>query len=290
MAAPGDSSGRNAAVSRAVVPVAGRGTRMMPFSRAVPKALLPLVDARGRIRPVIHWILADIGAGGIDEVAVVVSPGRRAMIEGYLDAVRGGPALPARIEYVVQRRSGGFGDAVSRCAFFTGNEPFLLVLGDHLHLPGPDGAPAWRTVADAYAAVDGAAVVGMQVVGGEVLHLVGAAAGEAVDGGPAGLYRCSHFVEKPGSSVSREHLRTPGLEDGRYLAHAGIYVFSAAIYDHIERARRSTDGELELAAAQSSLLAARPEDYYLLRLDRAVLDVGTPDGYARAFTAFRERR
>lgn len=290
MAAPQDSPERVPAVSRAVVPVAGRGTRMMPLSAAVPKAMLPLVDSRGTIRPVIHWILADIGAGGIDDVAVVVSPGRRDMIAGYLDAVRGGPDLPARIECIVQRQSGGFGDAVSLCRSFTGDDPFLLLLGDHLHLPGSDGAPAWQAVADAYAAVGGAAVVGMQVVGEEILHLVGAAAGEAVDRGPAGLYRCRHFIEKPGPAVPRDELRTPELGAGRYLAHAGIYLLSAAIYDHIERARRSADGELELAAAQSLLLAARPEDYYLLQLDREVLDVGTPDGYARAFAAFREKR
>jgi UTP-glucose-1-phosphate uridylyltransferase len=83
-------------------------------------------------------------------------------------------------------------------------------------------------------------------------------------------------------------LRNEGLEDGRYLAHCGIYIFDAEIFDCLEREQskvKTRGGELELAAAQVRFLQRYPDSHYLLRIDGKAYDMGNPEGYLKAFTA-----
>jgi len=92
-------------IEKALIPVAGLGTRLRPVTAVLPKAMFPLVDPRGRLRTVVHLILAEAAASGIRQAAVIVSPGQQEVIERYLDAARalaaqdaGEVGLPEAIE------------------------------------------------------------------------------------------------------------------------------------------------------------------------------------------------
>jgi UTP--glucose-1-phosphate uridylyltransferase len=272
---------------RAIIPIAGLGTRMRPWTLAAPKALLPLVDAHGCIRPAIHWILAETAAADVARVALVAGPTQAPTIETYLDALTPDVRreLPERIEFIIQNKPAGFGEAVLRTRDFAAGRDILIMLGDHVHLAEASAPPVTRQLRDAWDACDGKALIGVQAVDESELPRVGTCAGEPLD--ETGLYRCRAFREKPDPAVARRELRTPGLPENQYLAHNGCYLFDPAIYDCLaDLAEQKAGGEVELAAAQSMLLARHPEDYRLLRPAADACDIGTPEGYVETFTRF----
>lgn len=286
----------DAPVSRhltALIPVAGRGTRMRPVTPAVPKALFPLVDAGQRVRTVLGLILAEAASAGACRAGVIVSPNQKAMIRTYLETARAesDPAPAPEVELIVQPEPRGFGDAVLRGAPLVGNEPFLLLLGDHVRLPEAGRPSCAAQVTAAFARHECAAMVGMQTVGPEELAHVGVAAGA-----PLGdrLYRCRDFAEKPDPAAARDKLVTPGLGEDRFLAHAGVYAFGpemmGILAGMLEGRSPTQTGELELADAQAKLLRRHPEDYLLCHVAGQVLDVGTPAGYARAVSVLLNGR
>ncbi|MHC4982430.1 MAG: sugar phosphate nucleotidyltransferase [Planctomycetota bacterium] len=280
-------------VTKAIIPVAGLGTRLMPVTSVVPKSMLPLVDSRGRIRTVLHHILTEASAAGVRAAGLVVSRRRKQMIEDYLAAARaeGGDELPREIEYIYQDKPEGFGDAVLRGAEFVGSdEAFVLMLGDHVHVAEAGSPPCAVQVASAFESFSGAAMVGMQDVARQALAGVGVARGESIPSCRAEtaggrVYLCADLVEKPDLETARRRLLTPGLPKGRFLAHCGIYIFARAIFDCLEEisSGRGSRGEIELADAQELLLKRHPRDYRLLKTAGRSYDVGTPAGYAAAF-------
>ena len=282
-------------IDKAVIPIAGSGTRLRPVTHVVPKAMFPLVDARGRLRTVVHMILAEAVEAGADAAALIVSPGQREMIEPYLDAVadcEGEVGLPGRIEYILQPKPEGFGEAVLRARPFVGPDApgFLLLLGDHVYLSDRGVAACGRQVIDAFATRPGAAMIGVQPVGPEQLSLVGVAAGVGVG---ERIYRCTDFVEKPDPDTARARLTTAELGPDRFLAHCGLYVLTPEIFDclsELARADRAAGDEVQLADAQSMLLRRHREDYYLCRIAGRALDTGTPTGYAAAQWSLHEAR
>ncbi|MGC9453428.1 MAG: sugar phosphate nucleotidyltransferase [Phycisphaerae bacterium] len=276
-------------VTKAIIPTAGKGTRLRPWTFACPKAMLPLVDTGGRIRPVLHRILTEAAVAGIEQVALVVSPDQREVFERYLTTVRQSAAngLPDRVEMIVQPQPNGFGDAVLRASGWAGRDKAVAVmLGDHVYTHGP-GGPCLAQLLEAHARCGGAAMVGMQPVGLDALSRVGVARGRPLPDEGDRIYLCEKLVEKPSEQTAREHLTTPGLAEDTFLAHAGLYVFSAEIFDVLAAAAEAhTDGEIELSDAQAKLLRRHRESYRLLLLDGTGHDTGTPSEYAATFTAF----
>ncbi len=276
-------------IDKAVIPIAGLGTRLQPMTLAIPKAMFPLVDPAGRCRPVIHWILSEVASAGVTQTVIVVSPGQE-MVAEYVEAARRAENcdLPQRVEFVLQDQPKGFGAGVARAGPFVGDDPFVLMLGDYVFISPPGRSCVSQVVGD-FNRLGAAAVVAVQAVGAEALVRCGVGRGEPVDDG---LYRCVDFVEKPTVAQARDRLVTPGLPEGKYLAHAGVYALSAEIFDCLDEVSAEaadTSKEVELAAAQSKLLARRPDGYFLRLSPGDALDTGTPECYAEAFKAFRDR-
>jgi UTP--glucose-1-phosphate uridylyltransferase len=282
-------------ITKAVVPVAGKGSRLHPLTSVVPKALFPLVDSAGRCRPVIHWICAEAQAAGVTELALVVSPGQERLIEQYLNAAANvEPALPRVIELLIQKEPMGFGDALACAKRFVGKDNFLLMLGDHVHRPAASAPPCAAQVIEAFDknALTGAlqtgpvAMVGMYPVPASELSRVGVARGVPLE---KGVYRCADFVEKPTLAVAKRRLTTPGLEKGHYLAHCGLYVFRPEIFDCLSQIAPDPSGEIALADGQSLLLTRHPDDYFLCQIRGAAYDTGTPQSYAQTAAAFSKQ-
>ena len=276
-------------VTKAVIPVAGQGTRMGPICRAIPKAMFPLVDSRGRLRPMIHHICMEASAAGIDRVALVVSGRIIDMFHRYFTAASETSAaeLPVNIDFITQPSPRGLGDAVEQAKNFVGSDPFLLLLGDHVYVADATARPCAAQVVDAFVEHRGAAMVGMQAIDAEAVSTVGVARGRRV---AERIYVCEELMEKPDPPVAARQLVTPGLEEGRFLAHGGIYVLTPEIFgclQELRRAYRAAGEELELTDAQGILRRRDPEAYRLVHVAGRCLDAGSPAGYAEACDAIR---
>ncbi len=276
----------------AIIPVAGLGTRLAPLTRAVPKALFPLVGADGSVRPVADWIAREALAGGAEGICFVTSAGQETLLRRYFD---GEPELAGRIVYVSGVEPFGFGYAVWSAREVVSGSDVMVLLGDHIHLPAA-GAPApTAQVREVFAGGSVSAVVGVQVVSEQELRLVGVCRGEPLGpsdcAGQTGqdVYRCTDIIEKPDPATAARRLSSPGLPPRRYLAHAGIYLFTEEIFDCLEPlvARRAEGAEVGLTEAQQALLERHPDAYLLVRIAGRTCDVGTPAGYVAAQAQIR---
>jgi len=137
-------------VRKAVIPIAGLGTRHFPASHAVKKELFPVVGPDGIARALFHYHLLELESAGIEEICIIVQPGEEEMVrdylrgpgDTYLKRLEKYPALlreaeqmrgfEKRISFAVQRRQEGYGHAVFQTKKFAAGEMVLLGLGDHL--------------------------------------------------------------------------------------------------------------------------------------------------------------
>ena len=274
-------------IQKAVIPVAGRATRLGALGAVLPKSLLPLPSTAGEIRPVIDFICREASQAGIDEVALIVSPSQQSLFAAYFDEARkcSEVNLPGRIEYIVQKSPAGFGDAVLLAKDFAANRPFALLLGDHVYQSARGSRPCAAQVIEAASNFDAVAMIGVQPVGPDQLGLVGVAAGEPVTDQ---VYRCTAFIEKPELETARSSLATAGLQGDQFLGHCGIYIFGPEIFECLSDLAgrdRPAGSEVELSAAQSMLLDRYPERYYLFQIAGQAFDVGTQAGYIQTFNA-----
>ncbi len=256
---------------------------MHPITLAMAKAMLPLPSGRDRTVPVVHLICAEAAAGGIDEVLLVVSPEHQSMFEDYFGGLSDSERsdLPGRIEFDVQVAPKGFGSAVGVGKEFIGDDTFMLLLGDHVYRAADGQASCAAQVASAHAEYGGVAMVGVQDVNSDELARIGVVAGDPIS---CQVYRCRDFVEKPTPQMAAEHLKTPGLGEGEFLGHCGIYVFTPEIFGFIA-SLETAGGLVELAAAQCMLLKAHRQDYLLCRIQGRARDIGSPGGYIETFKA-----
>jgi len=278
-------------VRKALIPVAGKGTRLIPVTSVVPKALFPLVDGKDIVRAVLHIIICEAKSAGIEKVGVIANPVHIEILKQYFAAAGalGSDDLPAEIEYIPQELPKGFGDAVLKGAEFVAGEPFLLLLGDHIHIEDDGRLPCSAQVVKAFKSMSGVAMVGMQPVSVKEVPKVGVASGLTIRDD---LYRCVDLVEKPDANVARARLVTEGLPKDMFLAHCGIYVFKSKIFEYLREAGKVTGRngrELGLTDAQRLLLRKHPGSYFLYKISGRAYDTGTPDGYAVAQTAFKNR-
>lgn len=259
----------------------------MPLTIVMPKALFPLVDRYRCVKAILHALLEEVWEAGINTVCIVVSPGQEGVVRQYLDAAMDscGPSLPLEISFVEQREPRGFGDAVLQAKGFVGEEPFVLLLGDHVQISSSGQPPCILQVVEAFRKMGPKAMIGVHDVDEAVIHTMGVVTGSLVE---ERIYRCTDFVEKPDRETAQRRLRTEGLPEGRYLAHCGIYIFDPEIFGCLQEEESQVEEsgkELELAAAQVRLLQRYPESYYLYRIEGKAYDMGNPEGYLRAFTA-----
>jgi len=277
-------------IRKALIPMAGLGTRMGPLARVVPKAMFPLASADGQVRPIIHWIVSEALAAGVEQVGLTVNPDHVELVRRYFAAAdeAAGSDLAQRLEYVVTPRPEGLGAAVAHAEPFLRDEPFLLLLGDYVYVRAAGRPTCAAQVASAFAEWGGAAVIGVQPVGPDEVTRCGVARGELLEGS---VYRCTRLIEKPDLDTARRELVTPGLPPDRFLAHAGIYAFCPDIFPCINElmaADRPKGKEVQLTDAQVMLLERYPDGYRLLRIEGRGHDTGNPAAYLAAQAAVRK--
>lgn len=301
---------------KAVITAAGRGTRMFPATRAIQKELLPLIDRDGLAKPTIQIIIEECLAAGIEEVCIVVERGGQGPFAGHFHQApdderavfSSKPALltqvdalsdmARRISYVEQPSPEGFGHAVYQAKTFVGNEPFLLLLGDHVYTTPPGVPSCVAQILDIAEREGGGSVTSVRTEPESGVSITGIVKGERRDpalpaDAPGQAYEILALQEKPTAEEAKAGLATPGLPEGFYLGHFGLHLFAPEIFDclgHLIETDTRVKNEFQLTSGQELLLersrrgGAPPYRAALLHGTR--WDIGMPDEYLKTLVAY----
>lgn len=263
-------------VSKAVLPVAGLGTRFLPASKAIPKEMLSVVD-----KPAVQYIVEECAASGIDDVLFVTSTGKAAMEDHFdrrleleaaleekgkfeeLEVVRAVSQL-AMIHSVRQPAPLGLGHAVLMGAgHVSADESFAVLLGDDLLHPGSDFL---RRMIEAHERT-GRPVVALMEVPEDQVHLYGVA--DVAPGDRDDEFLVSGLVEKPQTDEAPSN-----------LILVGRYVLPGAIFEVLRDTPPGRGGEIQLTDALQAM--AKDEPIVGLKLDEPRYDTGDRLGFLQA--------
>ena len=270
-------------VRKAVLPVAGLGTRVLPGAKTTPKNLLNVVD-----RPILSYVVEEARAAGIEHFVFIVGRGQGA-IEDYFDSqpeieqaleAKGKTAIleevrrdlpkPGQMSFVRQMAPHGLGHAIWCARDIIGDEPFAIMLPDMLMAAE---RPALAQAIDAYEKVGGNIVVVEPAPEGEA-HKYGIV---ALEGQAGRLNRMTGMVEKP----------APGTEPSN-LFISGRYVLQPEIFDILAAQERGAGGEIQLTDGMATLMSR--QDFHALEYEGVTYDCGDKIGLLRANVAFALRR
>jgi UTP--glucose-1-phosphate uridylyltransferase len=227
-------------VRKAVITAAGKNQRTIP--------LQTLVDRDGQAKSALAILAGEILDAGIEEVAVIVCPGDET---AYAEAA--GP-LARRMRFIPQTEPRGYGHAVHCAAEFTGGDPFLLTVGDHLYTSRADQSCAAQLLATAEAGK--CPVSAVQATHESKLPYYGCIGGTRVQGSER-IYQVDTVIEKPTPTEAEQKLVIPGLRAGHYLCFFGMHVLTPDVMETL--GRLVSKGVTELSAALAE--TARREKY-----------------------------
>lgn len=267
------------AIRKAVIPVAGLGTRFLPATKAIPKEMLTIVD-----RPTIQYIVEEAVASGIEEVILVTSAGKSA-IENHFDydfqldtVLRDRNKMQMREELtnisnlidiisVRQKEPLGLGHAIWMARNVVGDEPFMVLLGDDLVR---SKVPCCKQMIQLYSEV-GESIVAVQRVSMDETHQYG-----IVEGSPADqerTYTVDRMVEKPAPGTCKSD-----------MAIIGRYLLMPEIFEYLERTTPGHGGEIQLTDALLALSNKR--GMYAYEFIGKRYDAGDKLGYLKAIVDF----
>ena len=287
-------------VKKAIIPAAGFGTRMFPATKVVKKELLPIIDRDGRAKPIILKIVEEAILAGIEEVAIVVQQTDLEIFQEFFQAPPKAELLAKlspenreysqyienlgqRITFLIQEQQEGFGHAVFCAKTWVNNEPFLLLLGDHVYQTQDELSCAEQLLA-AFAQSD-RSVVGLTVMPGEIIHKAGCVMG--VWQKPNSILEVNKLYEKPDLEYAKANLHVSGMPELDFLGVFGLYVLKPEIFDHLEAEISNNmryKGEFQLTTCLDSLREQTGMVGYLVK--GQYFDVGMPQFYRQTMFDF----
>ena len=252
-----------ARVRKAVLPVAGRGTRLLPATRAVPKELLPIVD-----RPLLEFAVEEALAAGLDQIIFITAKNKSA-IEDHFDGWTGAGGFRPTFATVRQASPKGLGDAILRAEEIVGDKPFAVLLPDDLIIDADAGIATLTSLYDDKRF----SMLAVEPITSAQTSSYGVIA-------PSHSFDRRHMVEdvveKPGAD------KAPSL-----LGIVGRYVFTPAIFRCLHATPAGYGGEVQLTDAIRALL--HEEDLWAIELPAKRIDCGTRAGFLRAQLEFAAR-
>jgi UTP--glucose-1-phosphate uridylyltransferase len=264
------------AVTDAIIPVAGLGTRLLPATRSQPKEMLPVLD-----KPVVQYVVEELVRSGISRVLFVTGRRKRA-IEDHFDAdpeLGSAPLIDPRaglqILYTRQATPAGLGDAIRYGAGLGTPGGVVVALGDAI-IESARAPGITRRLIEVFEAELPCAAVAVQEVADEALSRYGVIDGRVRGDG---LIDVRRVVEKPG----------PGSAPSRW-AVAARYVLAPSVIAELGCTAPDAGGEIQVADALNALLG-RGERVLALPLDADELrhDIGTIDAYVTTFVRYALR-
>jgi len=266
-------------VRKAVIPVAGLGTRFLPATKAIPKEMLTIVD-----RPTIQYIVEEVVASGIEQIIFVTSKGKSAIenhfdYDFHLDYVlkeRNKVSLGEELNMISnlidivsvrQKKPLGLGHAIWTARHVVGEEPFMVLLGDDLvH----SKVPCARQMLSLYEKVK-EPIVAIQRVPVDQTHQYGIIEGEKYK--EKSTHLVTRMVEKP----------APGTSESN-MAIIGRYILTPELFDILEKTTPGHGGEIQLTDALLALSKKRP--MYAYEFEGTRYDAGDKLGYLKAILAY----
>ncbi len=239
-------------ITKAVIPAAGFGTRVLPATKNFPKEMFPIVD-----KPTIQYIVEEAVAAGITDILIITNRGK-GLIEDHFDR---SPELEhileksgkldflkcvqeiselANISFIRQKEMKGLGHAVLKAKQFVGNEPFAVLFGDGVII---SKQPAIKQLIDCYGEF-GEGVVGVKKVSEEDIHKYGSLKVENIHDN---VFKCTDMVEKP--QTKEEVLSLYSITDR--------VVLPPSIFEILERTKPGAGGEIQLTDAMKEIAVTK---------------------------------
>lgn len=285
-------------ITKAVIPLAGYATRMYPASRFVRKAFMPVVDPGGVVKPVILYLLEELDAAGIEEIALIVGEDDFPEYQKLFDAgitedfiaklpekVREYERLIARLagklRYVVQKERRGFGHAVFQARDCFPGEAVLLLLGDFVYRSNLSMSCVEQTLG-AYMKTGGQLTVAIKRCPLEQVIHYGILTG-VFDDRRNYLMRVADMVEKPSVDYAEEHLAVNGSE---YYSTFGAYVLTPDVFNHLEQEIAENDGTTEISLTNALQAVCLEKGMTGVYIDGQSYDVGIPKAYRETIREF----
>ena len=263
-------------ITKAIIPAAGLGTRMLPISHAVPKEMLPIVDL-----PAVYYLVEEAVKSGITDILIITNRDKDAMEDFFDLSIEYGHALEskgktkeaerlreianmANVYFLRQKETKGLGHAVGRARSFVGNEPFIVLYGDDIIF---SETPVCRQMADVYEKY-GKSVVGVKPVPKADLTKYSSLKVDPVKGEDRVTF-CTDMIEKP----------KPG-EEFSNLSILGRVLLTPDIFDVIDNLTPGAGGEIQLTDAMATF--ARNGGIYALEFEGDRYDMGSKFGFLKA--------
>ena len=260
-------------IKKAVIPAAGLGTRFLPATKAQPKEMLPIIDT-----PTIQYVIQEAIDSGIDDILIISGKGKRA-IEDHFDRntelehileQKGESDLAtsisrigemANIHYIRQKQLNGLGDAIYYARQHTGDEPFVVMLGDTIN----DAViPVTQQLIDIYNQYH-QTIIAVERVPLDKIQMYGIVSGDEVS---ERVYKVNQLIEKPRPTQTRSN-----------LAVAGRYILTPTIYSMLEKVKPGKNNEIQLTDAIQLLL--QRESVYAFIFEGKRYDVGNKLDYLK---------
>lgn len=262
-------------IKKAILPVAGFGTRFLPATKAQPKEMLPVVD-----KPVIQYLVEDAAKAGIEDIVFVTGRGKRALEDHFdysfeldynlveknkIDLVKKVREISklANFSYVRQPMPLGDGHAISCAAHLARNEPVLVMFGDTLY--DAKVSPAKQMI-DAYAKYQ-KPIFGFSEVDKNLVDKFGVIDGDKIEDN---AYLIKKFVEKP-----------PVDEAPSNFAAVGVYIITPEIIEILQKMKSGKSGEIRLIDAFEIMLQNKKE-IIGLKIEGEWLDTGDKFNFIKA--------
>ena len=263
-------------ITKAIIPAAGLGTRMLPISHAVPKEMLPIVDL-----PAVYYLVEEAVKSGITDILIITNRDKDAMEDFFDLSIEYGNALTlkgkteeakrlydianmANVYFLRQKETKGLGHAVGRARSFVGDEPFVVLYGDDIIF---SETPVCRQLCDVYEKY-GKSVVGVKPVSYEDIRKYCSLKVDKIDG-EASVSYCTDMIEKP----------KPG-EEFSNLSILGRVLLTPDIFDTIDALEPGAGGEYQLTDAMAK--QARESGVYALEFEGERFDMGSKLGFLKA--------
>jgi UTP--glucose-1-phosphate uridylyltransferase len=267
------------ALRKAVLPVAGLGTRFLPATKQMPKEMLPVVD-----KPLIQYAVEEARAAGIEQFCFVTGRGKTMLVEQFdlayelertliernkqkeLAMLQAQALQPGSIMSTRQQVPLGLGHAIWCARHFVQDDPFAIMLPDDLMLCETS---CMTQLADAYRATGGN-VVAIEEVPMEHVSRYGVIAPGATRGN---LVEVTGLVEKPSADKAPSNLTV-----------IGRYVLMPEVMAHLAKMEKGAGGEIQLTDSMAKLIGTQP--FHGLRYEGRRFDCGDKAGYLEAQVAF----
>ena len=292
-------------VKRAIIPVAGFGTRLFPATKIIKKSFFPIIDRNGILKPLLLILLEQLDDAGIEEICLVIGEGEKEEYERFFDSIDRDyyKKLPdekkqiedrishigKKVSYVVQKERKGFGHAVYQCNGFAKGEPVLLLLGDMIYQYNRN-ENCMSQMIDVYEKY-GAPIISLHTVPKQDVVHYGIMHGLWEDSDETVL-KLDEIKEKPSVEYAEDYLnvKTKASQEN-YYAVFGQYILTREVFDALRVSIEDNFtefGEIQLTSALEMVRSQSGMMGYVV--DGKSFDVGMPEKYAETMMMYGKPR